>query len=125
MSPISVAVVGAGETGTPLLELLLDAEFVTVMGVADLDPEQPGMILAREHGVTTTGSFMDLAELGEDVDIIIDVTGVAAVRDQLRRHLEQSHNSHTILMHERIVMLVLSLISGHLVEMKHREQDYK
>jgi hypothetical protein len=50
---------------------------------------------------------------------------VPEVRDELRRHLEQSQNSHTILMHERIVMLVLSLISGHLIEMKHGEQDYK
>jgi acetaldehyde dehydrogenase (acetylating) len=125
MHAISVAVVGAGETGTPLLELLLKADFVKVLGVADLDPQQPGMVLAREHGVLTTGSFMELTEPGKDVDIIIDVTGVPQVRDQLRRHLEQSHNSHTILMHERIVMLVLSLISGRLIEMKHGEQDYK
>jgi acetaldehyde dehydrogenase (acetylating) len=125
MDAVSVAVVGAGETGTPLLKLLLNADFVNVLGVADLDPEQPGMVLAREHGVRTTGSFMELAELGKDVDIIIDVTGVPQVRDQLRRHLEQSHNTHTILMHERIVMLVLSLIGGHLIEMKHGEQDYK
>jgi acetaldehyde dehydrogenase (acetylating) len=125
MHAVSVAVVGAGETGTPLLEVLLKADFVNVLGVADLDPEQPGMVLARKHAVRTTGRFLDLAELGNKVDIIIDVTGVPVVRDELRRHLEQSQNSHTILMHERIVMLVLSLISGRLIEMKHGEQDYK
>jgi predicted dinucleotide-utilizing enzyme len=124
MASINVGIIGAGETGAPLLELLLDAEFVNVMGVADLDPEQPGMVLAREHGVTTTPDFMDLARLGEAVDIMIDVTGVRAVRDQLRQHFEASHNNHTIIMHERIVMLVLSLINGELVEMKHGAVEY-
>ena len=124
MASISVGIIGAGETGAPPLELLLDAEFVNVMGVADLDPEQPGMKLAREHGVNTTPNFMDLAKLGEAVDILIDVTGVRDVRDQLRHHLEATHNNHTIIMHERIVMLVLSLINGQLVEMKHGAVEY-
>jgi predicted dinucleotide-utilizing enzyme len=124
MAAINVGVIGAGETGAPLLELLLDAEFVNVLGVADLDPEQPGMLLAREHGVHTTPSFMDLAKMGENIDILIDVTGVRDVRDQLRHHLEESHNNHTIIMHERIVMLVLSLINGRLVEMKHGAVEY-
>jgi hypothetical protein len=92
--------------------------------VADLDPERPGMVLARQHGVKTIPSFMDLAQLGEDIDVLIDVTGVRDVRDQLRRHFEHSHNNHTVIMHERIVMLVLSLINGRLVEMKHGAVEY-
>ena|ERR1700730_8129310 len=124
MGSISVGIIGAGETGAPLLKLLLEAEFVKVLGVADLDSEQPGMRLARKHGVNTTPNFMDLARLGQDVDILIDVTGVPDVRDQLRRHLEQTHNKHTIIMHERIVMWVLSLINGELVEMKHGAVEY-
>jgi predicted dinucleotide-utilizing enzyme len=124
MAAINVGVIGAGETGTPLLKMLLEADFVNVLGVADLDSNQPGMTLARDHGVKTTSNFMDLAELGESVDILIDVTGVRDVRDQLRRQLQANHNNHTIIMHERIVMLVLSLINGRLVEMKHGAVEY-
>lgn len=80
-----IAVIGAGETGTPLLDKLLDAPFVELLGVADLDAKAPGMRLARSRGVATTTDFMDFARLGEVVDVLIDVTGVAASRRCARR----------------------------------------
>ena len=119
-----VAVIGAGETGTPLLQQLLDASFVEVMGVADLDPEAPGMRLARKHGVTTTTDFMDLARLGEQLDVLIDVTGVAKVRETLRQHMQDSGNHRTIIMHEMIVQLMLTLSKGELVNLKHGDVEY-
>lgn len=88
-----IAVIGAGETGTPLLTQLLDAPFVEILGVADLDAEAPGMRLARARGVATTTDFMDLARLGEAVDVLIDVTGVPKVREALRQHMQDSGNT--------------------------------
>ena len=119
-----IAVIGAGETGTPLLEKLMDAPFVNLLGVADLDADAPGMRLARERGVTTTTDFMDLARLGETVDVLIDVTGVAKVREALRQHMQDSGNHHTLIVHEMVVQLMLSLLSGRLVTLKHDVQDY-
>jgi acetaldehyde dehydrogenase (acetylating) len=57
---IRIAIVGAGETGAPLLEQLLSADFVKVVGIADLKPEAPGMVIARSHGVKTFGDFLEL-----------------------------------------------------------------
>mgnify|MGYP001291937343 CR=1 FL=1 len=119
-----IAVIGAGETGTPLLEKLMDAPFVNLLGVADLDADAPGMRLARARGVTTTTDFMDLARLGETVDVLIDVTGVAKVREALRQHMQDSGNHHTLIVHEMVVQLMLSLLSGRLVNLKHDVQDY-
>ncbi|WP_235844334.1 hypothetical protein [Crenobacter intestini] len=51
MKDISVLVIGAGETGAPLLTQLLDAPFVDVRGVADLNLSRPGIALARARGV--------------------------------------------------------------------------
>lgn len=124
MEKIRIVVIGAGETGTPLLQQLLAADFVQVVGVADLDDDMPGMRLARERGVTTSNDFMTLVGLGTAVDIVIDVTGVAKVRDQLRRHLQESGNHHTIIMHEMIAVLLMSLSQGRLVSMKHQQTDY-
>jgi len=124
MEKIRIVLIGAGETGTPLLRQLLSASFVEMVGVADLDNEMPGMQLAREHGVTTTNDFMTLVGLGEAVDIIIDVTGVAKVRDALRRAMQDSGNHHTIIMHELIAVLLMSLSQGQLVSMKHQAVDY-
>lgn len=124
MDKIRIAMVGAGETGTPLLKQLFEASFVEVVGVADLNDGMPGMELARQHGVQTTNDFMALARLGDAVDIIVDVTGVDTVRDQLRSYLQESGNHHTIIMHELIAVLLMSLSQGKLVSMKHNQVDY-
>jgi predicted homoserine dehydrogenase-like protein len=124
MQTIRIIVIGAGETGTPLLKQLLAAPFVDVVGVADLDDQMPGIQLAKEHGVATTDDFMSLVQLGDAVDIIIDVTGVAEVRADLRKHMQESGNHHTIIMHELIAVLLMSLSQGKLVSMKHDSADY-
>ena len=82
------------------------------------------MRLARERGVATTNDFMDIANQGEEVDIVIDATGVAAVRDQLRQHFQDSGNRHTVIMHETIVLLMMSLSQGKLVASKHGAHHY-
>ncbi|NMG73181.1 oxidoreductase [Aromatoleum diolicum] len=124
MQSIRIGLIGAGETGTPLLRQLLDASFVELVGVADLSDAQPGIRLAKERGVRTTNDFMDLARLGNGVDIIIDVTGVAKVREQLRNHFQETGNHHTIIMHELIAVLLMSLSQGKLVSTKHGSIDY-
>lgn len=124
MNKIRIVLIGAGETGTPLLRQLLAATFVQMVGVADLNDDMPGMRLARENGIATTNDFMTLASLGNSVDIIIDVTGVVKVREQLRHHMQESGNHHTIIMHELIAVLLMSLSQGKLVSMKHGPVDY-
>jgi acetaldehyde dehydrogenase (acetylating) len=121
---IRIAIVGAGETGTPLLEQLLAAEFVKVVGIADLNPDAPGMTLARQKNVKTCTDFMDLARMGEDIDIFIDVTGVHKVRDALRHYMQETDNHHTIIMHELVAVLMVSLFKGELVQIKHGDLDY-
>jgi predicted homoserine dehydrogenase-like protein len=124
MQGFRIAVVGAGETGTPLLKQLLTAPFVTVLGVADLDLSMPGIALAREHGVKVTDNFMELLSQENNVDIVIDVTGAPKVREALRKHMVDSGNDHTLIMHERIALLMLSLSAGKLVNGKHGNQEY-
>ncbi|MGV8899178.1 MAG: oxidoreductase [Burkholderiaceae bacterium] len=124
MKKIRIGVIGAGETGTPLLQQLLGSSFVDVVGVADLNQEMPGIKLAREHGIVTTADFMEIARLGDGVDILIDVTGVAQVREQLRDYFQQSGNRHTIIMHELIAVLMMSLSRNELISSKHDQRDY-
>ena len=124
MEKIRIGVIGAGETGTPLLRQLLDAPYIELLGVADLSDAQPGILLAKARGIRTTNDFMDLARLGKEIDILIDVTGVAKVRDQLRRYLQETNNHHTIIMHELIAVLLMSLSQGKLVSTKHGAVDY-
>lgn len=124
MDNFRIVVIGAGETGTPLLQQLLTASFVTVLGVADLNLALPGIALAQAHAVPVTDNFMELVQQGQAVDIIIDVTGAPKVREQLRQYMVESHNTHTLIMHEHIALLMMSLSAGKLVGSKHGEQQY-
>ena len=124
MQKIRIGVIGAGETGTPLLQQLLDASFVEVVGVADLNQEMPGIKLAQARGIKITDDFMEIARLGNGVDILIDVTGVAKVREQLREFFQESGNHHTIIMHELIAVLMMSLSRNELISSKHDQRDY-
>lgn len=124
MQKIRIGLIGAGETGTPLLKQLLDASFVDIVGVADLNDAMPGMQLARSRGVKTTNDFMEMARLGNDLDILIDVTGVPAVREKLRNFFKETGNQHTIIMHEMIAVLMMSLSQNRLVSTKHNQTDY-
>ena len=123
MTACRIAMIGAGETGTPLLQQLIDAPFVEVVGVADLDPAQPGMQLATRHGVAVTTQFQALAR-DASIDILIDVTGVPEVRDNLRAIMQATSNTHTLIMHERIALLMLSLSAGQWVGSKHDDLEY-
>jgi FlaA1/EpsC-like NDP-sugar epimerase len=122
MQSIQIVVIGAGETGTPLLRQLLNAPFVQLRGVADLDLNQPGIALAREHGVYVTTNFMELVD--HTVDIVIDVSGSQQVREVLRSNMVDTDNTHTLIVHEAIALLMMSLSAGRLVRSKHGTLEY-
>lgn len=122
---INIVIIGGGETGTPLLRQLAAAPFVNIIGVADLQETAPGMVFAKENGIAVTTDFMELVQKGSEIDIIIEVTGVPSVREQLRTYMQESANQHTIIMHEMIAILMMSLSQGELVAMKHEQVEYK
>lgn len=124
MKAFRIGVIGAGETGTPLLRQLLSAPFVELVAVADLNAETPGMQLASEKGVKVTHNGLDIAEMGDQVDIIIDMTGSPKVREDLRRYMQFSGNTHTVIVHERVALLMLSLCTGQMIAPIHSELAY-
>ncbi|MDN0074462.1 oxidoreductase [Crenobacter sp. SG2303] len=124
MKPFRIAVIGAGETGTPLLAALLSAPYVELVGVAELDHATAGVQMALAHGVYVTRDFTELARRGDDIDILIDVTGVPSVRETLRRLMRETGNDHTLIMHERIALLLMSLGCGRLADSRHELVGY-
>lgn len=121
---LSVAILGAGNAGIEMLQKLIDADFINLVGVVDKNEQAPGILLAKEKGIPTTNDFINLFKDGDDLDIMIDLTGIKAVRDELRLFMQDSGNQHTVIVHERISALLVSLFKGHLVEMKESDEDY-
>ena len=97
MSPFkpkyNLAIVGAGRQGMSILEALVpprkEDESLRVIGVADLNPEAPGILYAYRHNLFVTVNFTDLLQL-PDLDIIVNATGRPEVSRQLNEQRSEA-----------------------------------
>ena len=80
---ISIIIVGGGKGGTALLEVLHSHELVNIKGIVDVDPEAPGIQLARKLGIPTGADWKTFVD--DTVDEIIDVSGNKKVNEALLR----------------------------------------
>jgi len=63
---------------------------LTVIGVADPDAESPGFALAQESGVElTVADYHDFFDR-DDIDLVVELTGEPAVRDEVFRTLPEN-----------------------------------
>jgi PAS domain S-box-containing protein len=84
--PLRAGIIGGGRACEGLLRMLgrqpsrlLNLE---ILGVADPDPQAPGMVLARTMGLVTTADFTELYGL-PGLDLLIELTGSKAVRERM------------------------------------------
>jgi diguanylate cyclase (GGDEF)-like protein/PAS domain S-box-containing protein len=61
-----VVIIGAGRGGTALLELFLEDGPVSVVAMADTNPDAPGLQLAKQHGIPTYGDPVRALQAGKD-----------------------------------------------------------
>lgn len=106
---VRVAIVGAGRTGSPLLSDFLSRPFIEVVAVVDKDPEGPGACKARDCGIFFTSDVHDLVERASEIDMIIEVSGDPDVKAILKAALVERGNHHTIIVHDLVARLILSL----------------
>lgn len=81
---LNVGIVGGGKACYNLLQIL-DRDRLTrlrmkILGVADRNPEAPGLLYAKELNLFTTADFQDFYSL-EGLNLIIELTGSAKVRE--------------------------------------------
>lgn len=112
MSKQSIAIVGLGRVGSVFLAELLRRpnKDIEVIAVAE-NGETTGKTLAKSQGITVLDTDTLIA-LGEKIDILFDLTGVPAVRKELREKLSAADNRHTIIATEAIAKLIWSLIAS-------------
>ncbi len=70
----NVAIIGAGRGGTALMEIFANDPLVQIVGVAEIDPQAPGLSLAKRLRISVTRDYRELLAM-ERVDLIIDVSG--------------------------------------------------
>lgn len=112
MEKQSIAIVGLGKMGSAFLKELLGQpnEGVEIVAVVEKN-NTAGLALAKARGIENL-SIDELIAIGDDLDILFDLTGMAEVRQELREKLRTSGNHHTIIATENIARMVWTLISS-------------
>lgn len=106
---IGVALVGGGRTGTPILKEMMKYNYINIIGVADLNPTAEGIKIAAAKGIYTTSDPMALVSKGDAIDILIEVSGDAALKQSIKAAFAKSGNKKTIIMHDLIARLFISV----------------
>jgi len=112
MEKPSIAIVGLDKMGSAFLAELLGQsnEGVEIVAVVEKN-NTAGLALAKARGISNL-SIDELIGIGDKLDILFDLTGVATVRQELRDKLLASGNHHTIIATENIARMVWTLIAS-------------
>src|SRR3989338_4325185 len=78
---LRVGIIGLGKGGKAILEIFKDDPFVEVVGVADNKPDAVAVEIAKKLNVSVHKDYRNL--LKKEMDIIINVTGSQAVKDEV------------------------------------------
>jgi PAS domain S-box-containing protein len=116
----NVMIVGAGKGGTAILKILKESEVLKVGVVIDRNLDAPGVLLAREEGITTGEYWQPF--LDDTIDIIIEVTG----NDSVFQELRQAKNQKTVLIPGSVAFLVAKIMEEkeELIK-KHQNESYQ
>lgn len=85
LTPIKVAILGAGRGGIALLDLLHQIPSIEIVGITDRDPSAPGLQRALDLRIPVTDRADELVS-NHGVNLIMDVTGDPAMERFIHAH---------------------------------------
>ena len=106
---INIGLIGAGRTGTPLLKEMLKYSYINIVGVADLNKTAEGIQIATDNGLFVTTNPVDLISKGEEIDILVEVSGDHSLKKVIKDYLQNTRNKKTIIMHDLVARLFISM----------------
>lgn len=111
MSQQRIAIIGLGRIGSAFLMQMLKKRKlgIDISCVAE-SSDTPGRAMALEAGLKVC-TLDEVVALGDQVDVIFELTGLPQVRRELRDKLVASNNKQTVIASESIVRVIWALIS--------------
>ena len=109
---LKVAIAGLGQVGTTFLNKFADkmGGGVEIVAAAEINNEAPGIQVARDKGINVVTDPRELVAMGEEIDIIFDLTGNEDAKKSMRSDLARSGNHYTALVPEIVAYLVWNLM---------------
>lgn len=100
-----LGIIGGGPGGADLLRTFLELDGVRIIGIADLNPSSPGILLAKQHGLFTTTDFQHIVNK-PGKKILFDATGHPRVAEQLANVA----NENTIVVGPELAKLIWEMV---------------
>ncbi len=98
-------IVGAGNGGNALLNILRETKMMNVVAVVDLNEEAPGIVTAKKAGIDVYNDWqVPLADY--EIDVIIEATG----DDNVFKEIREKRSKQTVLIPGSVANIVLRLI---------------
>ena len=82
-SGINIGIVGCGNGGTAILDILKDNPLIHIVGIAEINPKAIGVEVAEKLNIPIVKDYHDLLEKG--LNVIVNLTGSESVEDDIRR----------------------------------------
>lgn len=110
MNNQNIAIIGLNDAGTEFFKAMvgLKDKGVNVKGVSE-NVFTEGSQIAQNLGINNM-SIDQIVGLGEDIDIIFDLSGDRNIRKELRATLFSSQNNHTVIAPESVARLMYTMI---------------
>lgn len=84
----NIAVIGAGQGGTSILNAFMGIDTVNIMGICDVNQNAPGIIFARQNGIPTYDDINNIISQ-ESLNVIIEATGSSKVQEIIYSNKKQ------------------------------------
>jgi predicted dinucleotide-utilizing enzyme len=106
-----IAIIGLGRIGSAFLRNMLErrGRGVELVAVAE-SGDTPGRKMALDAGLKVA-TLDEIVALGDRVDVLFDLTGIPAVRREIREKLMAQGNHHTVIASETIARLIWVMTS--------------
>ena len=105
LNPVDVGIIGGGKGGTALLQAFKDIPQVNIVGLCDIDPQAPAILIAREMGIDTYTDSGQLI-LEHPMDWLINVSH----KSTTQRHKLSRELSDVIVIDGHIAELIWHLL---------------
>lgn len=122
-TPLAIGIVGGGKACHDLLEIMKENPLagidMNILGVADINLQAPGMIIASELNIFTTSNFEELYKL-KGLNLLIELTG----SDEVREMILSTRPAHLSVMDHRAARFLWKLIQMEMEKTKLEKDQH-
>ena len=84
----NVVIIGGGAGGSAILRILLESDYLRILGIADINLAAPAILTAKEQGIYVTDNFRNFDK--EQVHMVFNVSGSEAVQKELPQYFSRN-----------------------------------